>query len=361
LLVSGLVFSLALQGGNVFADCVGESTDVGGDNTYYGEYYDPPHSGFLTGLAGHVGSSTWYFATENPSGVYRVEGIFETVSQVNVEYYPGGDITGIALIPNGVVLCDNTNVHLYHFDGNTLVHDEMIPVQTAGNILHVAAAFQLHATVNIPELGYALYVEHGAWPSATYISRVVDMQGNVSAPVFTYSSGISSDTWFNIIEFDEDLDPPSPLCNAMVQVLHLLYNLGPDGEVFGGEYDGYEQWGNCGQGGGLAFIQGWVVDGRKGSEEVHCMFAYDEWVPPNLGWSVQQYMLALPEQVLLKGDMDCDGTVDIAVDLPLFVDAILDPTGYVPPPGCTIDPADMNDDGSYDGSDIPVFVDAVVP
>ncbi len=67
------------------------------------------------------------------------------------------------------------------------------------------------------------------------------------------------------------------------------------------------------------------------------------------------------EPLLVPGDMDCDGGVDIAGDLPLFVDAVLDPAGYAPPPGCSIDPADMNGDTEYDGLDVQGFVAALIP
>lgn len=61
------------------------------------------------------------------------------------------------------------------------------------------------------------------------------------------------------------------------------------------------------------------------------------------------------------GDMNCDGSVDVDNDLPLFVDALLDPTGYTPPMGCGIEQADLNDDQAYDGLDIAGFVGAVLP
>ena len=64
----------------------------------------------------------------------------------------------------------------------------------------------------------------------------------------------------------------------------------------------------------------------------------------------------LIEIVGLAGDMNCDGDIDVANDLPLFIDALLDPIAYTPPPGCTIEPADMNGDKAYDGLDIEGFV-----
>ncbi|MFH1418500.1 MAG: hypothetical protein ABII12_09490 [Planctomycetota bacterium] len=61
------------------------------------------------------------------------------------------------------------------------------------------------------------------------------------------------------------------------------------------------------------------------------------------------------------GDMDCDGNVDCANDVPLFVSALLDSVGYVPPIGCLIEAADTNRDGTVDGSDVAGFVGALVP
>ncbi len=58
-------------------------------------------------------------------------------------------------------------------------------------------------------------------------------------------------------------------------------------------------------------------------------------------------------------DMNCDGAVDVANDLPLFVEALLAPAAYIAPPGCTIEPADTNDDQAYDGRDIDAFISAL--
>ncbi|MBN2563145.1 MAG: hypothetical protein JXQ75_19660 [Phycisphaerae bacterium] len=63
---------------------------------------------------------------------------------------------------------------------------------------------------------------------------------------------------------------------------------------------------------------------------------------------------------VIPGDMDCSGEVDITNDLPLFIEALLDPTGYVPPPDCTIEPADVNGDGDINGEDIDGFVDVLI-
>lgn len=59
-------------------------------------------------------------------------------------------------------------------------------------------------------------------------------------------------------------------------------------------------------------------------------------------------------------DMNCDGIVDVVIDLPLFVGALLDPAGYVAPPGCTVEAADTNADQKYDGQDIEAFLSALM-
>ncbi len=60
------------------------------------------------------------------------------------------------------------------------------------------------------------------------------------------------------------------------------------------------------------------------------------------------------------GDMNCDGAVDIATDLPLFVSVLLDPAGYAPPPACALEQADMNEDGNVDGRHVTGFVGAML-
>lgn len=59
-------------------------------------------------------------------------------------------------------------------------------------------------------------------------------------------------------------------------------------------------------------------------------------------------------------DMNCDGVVDLTNDLPLFVDALLDPIGYVAPQGCGVEPGDTNNDQNYDGRDIEGFIAALL-
>lgn len=58
----------------------------------------------------------------------------------------------------------------------------------------------------------------------------------------------------------------------------------------------------------------------------------------------------------VRGDMNCDGVVDLAHDLPLFIDAILNPSGYTAPTDCSLENADTNSDDRYDGQDVAGFV-----
>jgi 6-phosphogluconolactonase (cycloisomerase 2 family) len=58
----------------------------------------------------------------------------------------------------------------------------------------------------------------------------------------------------------------------------------------------------------------------------------------------------------LKGDMNCNGIVSL-VDLPLFVQALVDPDAYTQEnPGCDLLLADMNDSGTVDGDDVQPYV-----
>lgn len=59
-----------------------------------------------------------------------------------------------------------------------------------------------------------------------------------------------------------------------------------------------------------------------------------------------------------RGDMNCDLVVD-ALDVPLFVDALLDPA-FVPPGGCSVMNADMNQDLLINGDDTELFIDALL-
>ena len=59
--------------------------------------------------------------------------------------------------------------------------------------------------------------------------------------------------------------------------------------------------------------------------------------------------------------MNCDGIVNVEHDLPLFVEALLNASGYTPPPGCGIEQADLNDDQAYNGLDIAGFVGVLLP
>jgi hypothetical protein len=66
-----------------------------------------------------------------------------------------------------------------------------------------------------------------------------------------------------------------------------------------------------------------------------------------------------------RGDLNCDGVLNLD-DVPHFVQALIDPAGYEadhdgsPYAACERVRADMNDDTSEDGLDIPAFVDALL-
>lgn len=62
------------------------------------------------------------------------------------------------------------------------------------------------------------------------------------------------------------------------------------------------------------------------------------------------------ETSLVKGDMNCDLAVN-AADVPLFVQALLNPTGFA---GCDITRGDMNSDSQVDGNDIQPFDNALL-
>ena len=56
------------------------------------------------------------------------------------------------------------------------------------------------------------------------------------------------------------------------------------------------------------------------------------------------------------GDMDCDVVVD-PIDIPLFVQALIDPAGFA---GCDIGRGDMNGDTLINGADVQLFVQALM-
>lgn len=57
-----------------------------------------------------------------------------------------------------------------------------------------------------------------------------------------------------------------------------------------------------------------------------------------------------------RGDMDCNGVIEMA-DVPLFVEALLDPSGFdAAHPNCDSGQADVDSSGVSDGGDIGQFV-----
>jgi len=70
---------------------------------------------------------------------------------------------------------------------------------------------------------------------------------------------------------------------------------------------------------------------------------------------------AAQAMLLNPGDMDCSGALTLA-DIPVFVQALIDPTGYgAAHPGCSVYQADFNRDGRVDGLDCQQFVKALAP
>jgi hypothetical protein len=63
---------------------------------------------------------------------------------------------------------------------------------------------------------------------------------------------------------------------------------------------------------------------------------------------------------LAKGDMNCDHAVD-ATDMPLFVEALLDPTALdIAHPSCLSTQANMDGNGLVNGLDIQPFVNLLI-
>jgi hypothetical protein len=63
---------------------------------------------------------------------------------------------------------------------------------------------------------------------------------------------------------------------------------------------------------------------------------------------------------VVAGDMNCDGTVNLA-DIDALSLALTDPVAYAAAhPGCNINAGDLNTDGLVNGNDISPFVDLLV-
>ena len=68
-----------------------------------------------------------------------------------------------------------------------------------------------------------------------------------------------------------------------------------------------------------------------------------------------------PDDCEIPGDLNCDSNVDL-LDIPPFVQALLDPTGYVVShTDCHLYNADTNSDGIINGNDVQAFVGLLVP
>ena len=77
--------------------------------------------------------------------------------------------------------------------------------------------------------------------------------------------------------------------------------------------------------------------------------------PPLVDMGAYEFGASVPPS--LRGDMNCDCVTNLN-DLPLFVEAMLDPLGLI---GCFPSRADMNGDGSGNGEDVQPFIQAVLP
>ncbi len=93
---------------------------------------------------------------------------------------------------------------------------------------------------------------------------------------------------------------------------------------------------------------GWLIQGEESTGRTAKKFDSRENLNPAL-----RPMLSI--DYLPPGDTNCDGVVNEA-DVALFVQALINPAGYV---GCDITRADANADGLIDGRDVQAFVKAM--
>ena len=83
-------------------------------------------------------------------------------------------------------------------------------------------------------------------------------------------------------------------------------------------------------------------------------------LPGRLRWHVVYHPTSVEIRVILPGDTNCDGVMTLA-DLPGFVQALIDPAGYLAAnPSCDTDRADMNNDGNADGLDIQLWINTLL-
>src|SRR5262249_14653370 len=80
----------------------------------------------------------------------------------------------------------------------------------------------------------------------------------------------------------------------------------------------------------------------------------------NFGDPSMRPVLLLSAAPLLRGDMNCDAILDIQ-DIGPFIQSMLDPSAYAAAfPGCDIQQADVNGDGTRDGRDVAAFANSLL-
>jgi hypothetical protein len=126
-------------------------------------------------------------------------------------------------------------------------------------------------------------------------------------------------------------------------------------------YDAYYSWSGTSQ--MIADVQdwldnpvgnfGWLLLGDESTASTAKRFDTHENLTPEFRPALTvEYTLAP-----LPGDASCDGEVD-EEDIPLFVEALVDPLNYS---GCDITRADANEDGDLDGRDVRALLGILLP
>jgi hypothetical protein len=108
---------------------------------------------------------------------------------------------------------------------------------------------------------------------------------------------------------------------------------------------------------------GWATVGHPFTETVEITYTYSsrpDMAISNWDGSLGNYVYY--NLLVLKGDANCDGTLD-AFDIEPFIDLLVDPNRYRARfPDCDGERfCDMNDDGAIDAFDIEPFINALIP